>query len=255
MQYETRLNVRYADTGIQARLKPGMILNYFQDMATEHCTRLGVTGMDLLPKNLAWVVYRYQLNIRQYPVWRQGLHLKTWRHPANNLYELRAFEVRDDAGNLMITAKSAWILTRLDTRKPVRLKPHLPERMMTETANPIENDFEPLPEPTAADDSRSFVVRMHDLDFNRHVNNTVYAIWAMESAPRETAVQCLPHEIAIQYQGEAVFGNRITALTQAIGENPETAFIHTLYNDGSAETPITRVVTRWRPAEAFPGVA
>jgi len=253
MQFETQLTVRYAETGIQARLKPGMILNYFQDMATEHCKQMGVTGIDLLPKNLAWVVYRYHLNIYQYPVWRQTLQLKTWRHPANNLYELRRFDVFDNAGKLLITAKSAWILTRLDTRKPVRLKPHLPERMMTDLPYPIENDFEPVPEQTETNDSRSFVVRMHDLDYNRHVNNTVYAIWAMESAPRETAACCLPCEIAIQYQGEAVFGDRITTLTQTLGGNPEKAFIHTLYNDVSTASPITRVVTRWRPADAFSG--
>ncbi|MBS3757191.1 MAG: hypothetical protein KGY61_00855 [Desulfobacterales bacterium] len=252
MLYETNLAVRYAETGIEGRLKPGMILNYFQDIASDHCAELGVSALDLLPKNLAWVVYRYHLNIYRYPLWKEDLQFKTWRYPANNLYELRQFDVHDKAENLIITAKSAWILTRLDNKKPVRLKYHMPEQLMNGHQQPVENDFTPIPERTEKDDGRSFLVRMHDLDFNRHVNNAVYVIWALESVPADIAASRLPYEISIQYQGDAVFGDRITAFTQPFPEKPESeaAYLHTIHHDGE-DKPITRVITRWHPFDAF----
>ena len=250
MPYESTLTVRYAETGIQGRLKPGMILNYFQDIASEHCAEMGVSALDLLPKNLAWVVYRYTLNIFRYPVWKESVYIKTWRYPANNLYELRQFDVLDEMGDLIITAKSSWILTRLDTKKPVRLKYNMPDDLMNGHQMPIENDFPAIPEQTEMKDSRSFLVRMHDLDFNRHVNNTVYVIWALESVPPETVGQCLPHEIAIQYQGDAVFGDHVTTFTQPFPEKSDRSYLHTIFHDGQG-IPITRVMTKWQSIEAF----
>lgn len=255
MQYENRIVVQYAETGIQARLKPGMVLNYLQDAATDHCAELGISGIDLLPRNLAWVVYRYHLRIHRYPLWKQKLLVRTWRQPANNLYELRQFDVLDEDGGLMIRAKSAWILTRLDTRRPVRLKPNMPEHIMNGHQAPVENDLAEIPEQTALENARSFMVRMHDLDYNRHVNNSIYAIWALESVPRDTAEACLPAEIAIQYQGEALFGDRVTAYTQELaGANEGKDFLHAIYNNGGSSAPITRLFTRWQPAGNFPGV-
>ncbi len=253
MYFESQLTVEYAETGVDARLKPGIILNYLQDAATDHCVRMGISGIDLLPRNLAWVVYRYHLQIHRYPVWKDELIIKTWRYPQNNLYELRCFDVKDACGRLLIAAKSVWVLTRLDTHRPVRLKPHLPEAIMAGEQIPIENDFTELPESTEMNEPRSFWVRMHDLDFNRHVNNTIYAIWAMESVPGRIAETCLPKEIAIQYQGEAVFGDKVTAFAQRLKEEPDFTYVHTLYNEGKKNGPITRLLTRWQPIENFPG--
>jgi medium-chain acyl-[acyl-carrier-protein] hydrolase len=250
MHYRRRITVRYAETGIEARLKPGGVLNYLQDAATEHCAELGITAMDLLPHNLAWVVYRYHLLIHRYPVWRQALQVCTWRYPANNLYELRRFAIQDADRRTLISAKSAWILIRLDTKKPVRLSPNLPKRVLAEHPAPIADTFAELPEPAAGEEIRSFRVRMHDLDFNRHVNNTVYAVWAMESVPEETAASCLPSEIRIDYRGEAVFGDRITVSTRPLDSEWGSSYLHQV-SSSSANGPITRVMTRWEPAERF----
>jgi|SRR6056297_1489534 len=250
MPYETTLTVRYAETGIEGRLKPGMILNYFQDMASDHCAEMGVSALDLLPKNLAWVVYRYQLHIYRYPVWKERLSLTTWRYPLNNLYELRQFDVYDESARLIITAKSSWVLTRPDTKKPVRLKYHMPEALMNGHQHPVENDFSTVPELSEHTYTRPFRVRMHDLDFNRHVNNTVYVIWALESVPQAVAGHCLPHEISIQYQGDAVFGDQMTAFAQPVSGSSNHTYLHAIYHDGQG-VPITRVMTRWQPIENF----
>jgi medium-chain acyl-[acyl-carrier-protein] hydrolase len=231
-----------------------MLFNYLQDAATDHCSELGITGMHLQPKGLAWVVYRYRVRIIKYPVWRQDLSVRTWRCPANNLYELRRFEIRDNQGRILLHAKSSWILTRIDTKRPVRLGPNLPEHIMSGHQAPIENDFSELPEPGTANVSRSFSVRTHDLDYNRHVNNTVYAVWAMESVPAATARHFLPCEFQIHYQGEALFGDRVAVHTRPLENENGLAYLHDLYKERGPAVPITRVMTRWQPAEAFAGL-
>jgi hypothetical protein len=75
----------------------------------------------------------------------------------------------------------------------------------------------------------------------------------MESVPAQTFDACLPSEISILYQGEAVFGDRVTVFADPLAENPAPAYLHTIYNTGRKTGPITRLLTRWAPVEAFGG--
>ncbi|MGM0453543.1 MAG: acyl-[acyl-carrier-protein] thioesterase [Thermodesulfobacteriota bacterium] len=247
MVHEHQIRVRYAETGIGGRLKPVCIFNYFQDIASDHCAALGVSALDLLPHGLAWVVYQYTIDIGTYPAWKQLLTLRTWRHPFKNLYELRCFEVIDESGQCLITGKSSWVLTRTDTKKPVRLNRNLPETLFDSAGPAIENDFAPLPLPAAPDFTRTFTARMHDLDFNRHVNNSVFMVWAMEAVPAGIAQQFRPQKLAVLFFGEACYGEQITAATRQLESNPTQGFIHHLSNKSGKE--ITRVMTSWQPIE------
>jgi len=211
MIYEKKITVRYAETGVNGKLKPVSILNYFQDIASEHTSVLGVSAFDMFQKNLAWVFFRYQIQISKYPCWNDHLRIRTWRYPVNNLYEIREYEIFDDKDNLLICSKSSWILTSISTKKPVRLNKNLPPKLMTNKQQIESNDLVALSPITSHDFTRSFNIRMHDLDFNRHVNNSVYVVWALESIYQEIIKDHRPKEIIVNYLGESLYGETITS--------------------------------------------
>jgi len=242
--YEKNITVRYAETGVNGKIKPVSILNYFQDIAGEHTGVLGVSAFDLFPKNLAWVVFRYQILILDYPRWKDQLHLRTWRSPVNNLYELRQYEVYDAKDNLLISSKSSWILTSISTKKPVRLNKNLPPELMESNGQGIPNDLPDLPSITRHDITKSFNIRMHDLDFNQHVNNSVYVVWAIESISDEIITSHRPKEIIVNYLGESLYGDKVTSHTQEIETNPSHTFLHSMSSNHSQQE-ITRVKTVW----------
>jgi medium-chain acyl-[acyl-carrier-protein] hydrolase len=244
MIFEKNRWVRYAETGIAGKLKPGSIFNYLQDIASEHTAELGVSAWDLLPRGLAWVVYRYQLDIHRYPLWKDRLILRTWRYPFQKLYELRLYEIYDEKHDLLIEAKSSWILTSLKTKKPVRIDRHLPENLLTEHLIMIENDLISLDPVTVPDSQKTFQTRMHDLDFNKHVNNSVYAVWAIESVPPDIMTTHSLRKIIINYIGESLHGDRIQSNTQHLEANPSRVFLHSLISE-QAGKEITRVKTLW----------
>jgi medium-chain acyl-[acyl-carrier-protein] hydrolase len=245
MIYESRFQVRYAETGVDGRIKPVTLFNYLQDAASDHTAVLGVSAMDLLPMGLAWVVFRYRLTIHVYPRWHDYITIRTWRCPVQKLYELRQYEMRDTNGNLMVQAGSMWVLTRLASKKPVRLDRHLPGLLLTDHQKEIANDF--IPVPTAVRDGfhRSHAVRLHDLDFNRHVNNSVYAVWAVESVPPEIISTCLPSEIHIDYIDESLYGDQVTTYTQPVGKAPENAFLHIQVSNTTGKE-VSRLRTAWK---------
>jgi medium-chain acyl-[acyl-carrier-protein] hydrolase len=244
MIFEKKRTVHYAETGVNGKIKPVTILNYFQDIASEHTDVLGVSAFDLFPKNLAWVVFRYQIQIKAYPLWKDRLRIRTWRFPVNNLYELRQYEIYDDKDNLLISSKSSWILTSISTKKPLRLNKNLPQELMKDQQQEISNDLIALPQITSHDFSKSFNIRMHELDFNRHVNNSVYVVWAIESVTRAIISSHLPKEIIVNYIGESLYGDQVTSHTQEIETNPAHTYLHSIISNHSLQE-ITRVKTVW----------
>lgn len=249
MIYEIKRTVRYAETGIAGKLKPVSIFNYFQDIASEHTAKLGVSAWDLLPKGLAWVVFRYQLEMYRYPLWNDSLVMRTWRYPFQKLYELRMYEIYDDQKRLLIEAKSSWILTNLNTKKPVRMDRNLPVELLTGLQTEIENNLIALEPVAKADATRTFRIRMHELDFNRHVNNSVYALWALESAPADILTTHRPKKIIINYIGESLYGDRILSNTQQLDAHPYPVFLHSLSSEQS-QKEITRIQTVWESDES-----
>jgi len=249
MIYERKRTVRYAETGIAGKLKPVSIFNYFQDIASEHTAELGVSAWDLLPKGLAWVVFRYQLEIHKYPLWNDRLIIRTWRYPCQKLYELRVYEIYDDQKNLMIEAKSSWILTNLNTKKPVRIDRRLPADLLTDHQVKIDNNLIALDPIGSIDATRMFQIRMHELDFNRHVNNSVYAIWALESVPPDILTSFRPKRIILNYIGESLYGDRILSNTQQLNSAPFPVFLHSLGSERS-QKEITRIQTIWESGES-----
>lgn len=243
--HESRFKVRYAETGVNGLIKPATLFNYFQDAASDHTALLGVSAIDLLPMNLAWVVFRYRLTIHAYPRWHDPICIRTWRCPQQKLYELRRYEILGPDENLMVEAISIWVLTGLTSKKPMRLDRNLPNLLAPDHIKEITYDFIPVPPAVRDGFHRVHAVRLHDLDFNRHVNNSVYAVWAVESAPPEIISACLPSEICIDYIDESLYGDRVTTYTQHIESNPEHAFLHTQVSRNTGKE-VSRLRTAWK---------
>lgn len=243
--HENSFKVRYAETGVDGKIKPVTLFNYFQDAASDHTSVLGVSALDLLPRDLAWVVFRYRLAIRAYPRWHDHISIRTWRCPIQKLYELRRYEIWDKNDNLMAEAVSMWVLTSLTSKKPARLDRNLPNLLAPDHIKEIDYDFIPVPPAVRDGFHRSHAVRLHDLDFNKHVNNSVYAVWAMEAVPSEIISACLPSEIMVDYIDESLYGDHVTTYTQPVAGGPETVFLHAQVS-GTTGKEVSRLRTVWK---------
>ena len=95
-------------------------------------------------------------------------------------------------------------------RRPVRITDVLPDYPL-EPRRAIADDFPPLPRPGDSGREVQFTVRQSDLDMNRHVNNSVYLGWALESAPDEIAETRRPVDIEVGYRAEALAGDTVLA--------------------------------------------
>lgn len=244
--YKKRFTIRYSDINLHAELKMVKIFDYFQDIASEHAALMGVSGYDVLRKSLAWVIFRYHLKIEKLPSWNEIIEIQTFRSSYKKLYETRFFQGMDKEGQLLFEGKTAWILVDVATRKPARLDKHLPQ-LLTGYDISSPGDYEFLdPEPlTQVDEEAFFTVGMMDLDFNKHVNNSVYPAWAMEAVPEEILFAAGVAEIDIRFVSEALYKERIISQVQRINGSELPCFLHRIVRE-TDHMELARLKSLWR---------
>ena len=74
--YERCFKVQAHEMGPGGRAKLGSLLNYFQEAASEHAERLGASVLDLISKNLTWVLSRYHIKIFRYPLRNESFRIQ-----------------------------------------------------------------------------------------------------------------------------------------------------------------------------------
>ncbi|PLX73875.1 MAG: acyl-ACP thioesterase [Desulfuromonas sp.] len=240
--YQADYTVRSYEVDTDGRVRPLTLLNYLQDAAGEHASRLGASVPALLKMNLTWVLSRYHVHFHRFVPVHSTIHLKTWPSAKEGRFALRDFELVDGDGNPVVTATSSWMLIDLTSRRPVRIADHLPD-LPTVERRMVHDSFSSLPIPDRFDCELPFRVRHSDLDINRHVNNTVYVDWALEALPPSDIGRYRPRTIEVSYRAEANYGDRILSKTQFSSE-PEPISLHQLRRE-SDDREVARLRIFW----------
>ena len=242
--HERNYRVRSYEVDFQGQLQPVAILNYLQDMASEHAARLGFSVNELLRKDLTWVLQRSRTKIFRYPEIGESIRVQTWPSGRERLFALRDFEARDQDDRLLLQATSSWTLLNLKNMRPARLDVALPEYPSLDR-QALAIGFKSLPEMIEADIEIPFRVRLADLDINQHVNNAIYAGWALEAMPEEVSKEYRPAELEISYRGAAYFGENILSRSKLLESGETPVFLHQLVNQDNG-VELTRLKTRWQ---------
>ncbi len=235
--FSASFEIRVYETDHLARLTPVTLFNYLQETATRHVAARGSSMAELAARGLAWFLTDFRLSLARYPRRGEVVTVKTWGRRLKGLFAHREFEIIVGGGSPCGVATSRWVVVDLARRRLVRLDPALPAGFPTHPAAALEEAFEDLPEPARADFSRTFHVRLSDLDPNQHANSASYFDWLIEATPPATQAALAPLDMRIAYRREARAGAVVEVQSQAIearavrrsaapGPRPEQVFLH-----------------------------
>jgi len=214
------------------------LFNLFQHAADMSAAELGF-GYDFwAPKGMGWVGTGYHVIIDRLPKWREQVTLTTWPSGITPVTSLRDFEMTDASGKRVLTASSQWVLLDIAKKRPVSTAKHFSFKVTHGRA--IETDFPKLPDVERVDFEKTITVDFDHIDFNHHVNNANYPLWASQAVPPEFLRTHRPVELIVAFKRPAVQGDRIVIATQQ--EGLETR--HSLRSPDNA-TEYARVVIRW----------
>jgi len=242
-------DIGYSTLSFQGELKIVSIMNFLQDAASEHASAMGVSGFDLAKENLAWVISRYQIEIKKTPSWKDEIQIETWRTPIKNLYELRQFRIVNSNDIEIVTARACWVMIKKASNRPVRLSRYLPEKYLGENITSSMDIFHDLKKPVNIDFELPFRIRLQDLDLNAHVNNAIYVGWAVETVPEDFYRKQRPEHIDVVFHKESLYGETILSRTQIIVKGKNFQTLHTILgSNGTIE--LARINILWRSKTA-----
>ncbi len=236
--------IHFHEADCLGNARPVTLLNYMQDAAACHSDKFGYSLSYLQARNMTWVLSRYHIRVARYPKVGELIRVHTWRPALGGTFALRDFEVTDCNGNSLAVATSSWAIMNLETKRPVRIDTLITDFPIN-SRRALEDDFPSLPKLVKSDMEVPFKVRIADLDLNRHVNHTVYVVWALETVPQNFLHRLSPVEIEIGYRAEAFYGDTVLSRTSvARGEDP-VQLTHQLLNNRDGRE-LTRLTTVWR---------
>jgi acyl-ACP thioesterase len=203
------------------------------EAAAVHAAELGVSVFDLARLKLTWVLSRYHIRLLRYPAYGETVTVRTWPSLRQGTFTLREFEARSEAGPVAL-ATTSWLAVDLADKRPVDLDKRL-GLFPLHSERALDDDFQPIPRLESGERELECPVFKSHLDFNRHVNNSIYIRWALETVPEDVLFTWSPSEIEINFRREVFYGDRILSRSQRVAGKENPVFLHEIRRIRKAE--------------------
>jgi medium-chain acyl-[acyl-carrier-protein] hydrolase len=233
------------DVDTAGLLTPRALCAFLQEAAGGDAARAGYTMERLAEERLAWVIQWMRLEIERYPRRGETLAVTTWARGFERAIAWREFDVVDGSRARVAAGTSRWAVVDLAARRLVRLPEFVRRSPVPDRPPALDRAPAEIEAAAPADLERRFEVRRGDLDVVRHVNNTRYVEWALETVPDEIHENHRPSAFEIAFRREAVYGDVIVARTRRLADGGDVAFTHELRADGSGHE-LARAASVWR---------
>jgi acyl-ACP thioesterase len=221
--------------------------NLMQETAWHHATHLKVGYSDLAEQKYFWVLSRLSIQMDEYPGWGEKIKVRTWLTGMGRLFVLRHFSIANSKGDILGTAKSAWLVLDLKSRRPQRIEPVFKHLLHLFDDLPSAEEPEKLPAPVRSKMENSYTVRYSDIDMHHHVNNTKYIEWILDSYPFEMHRKYHIYTFEINFLAESSHGTEISIHSESSGDSSPT-FHHSVFSKGD-DRELCRARARWKPID------
>jgi medium-chain acyl-[acyl-carrier-protein] hydrolase len=223
----------------QLNIKPSALMQFFQEVATNHATSLGAGYDALIARELFWALSRLTVEITRMPRFGESILIETWPCGSEGLLFRRDFIVYDREQKVIIRAVSGWLLLTVSTLRPQRPSVlgiplpfnqgkyslnYFPDRIMTQTTQVSFNK----------------TVAYNEIDQNIHVNNTCYIDWATDCFQLKHYQEHLLTRFTLEILAETRWGDEIEL---RIGSHGMDSDIEAF--DRSSGTTLFKANLRW----------
>jgi medium-chain acyl-[acyl-carrier-protein] hydrolase len=227
--------IHYYEIDVKKRLLMTSLIDFLGDIATDHSEKLGL-GMDYLREsNVAWVLYKWDIDMYEYPIYGDKITIKTIPYAFKRFYGYRRFEVFNEVGELIGKAESQWIVINTEKKRPLRVPEHIGATYGVQGEGDEPFAFSDINKPSSISSEKEFKVRYTDIDTNMHVNNAKYVAWAIEGVPLEVVLNKALRCIRVTYSKETKYGDTVKVLTEIKEVDNKTVCLHKIVDSEGKE--------------------
>ena len=226
MTGQSTFTVRSTETDQSGQATLPALVGYMQEAAWDNTATMGISMYELLERGLTWVLQRMRVEMFRYPRHREGITVETWASGRERVFLHRDFRVYGADRELLGQATSVWLVMDVVKRQMVSVPDFITAVEVVPGAEPLPFAKGKLPQLQEAAYEAQMPVRWHDIDLNRHVTNTRYLQWVLESLPADILDKQQLQEIDIIFKAESTLGDTVAARAGIAEESH--AFLHTL---------------------------
>ncbi|MGI6157806.1 MAG: acyl-ACP thioesterase domain-containing protein [Saccharofermentanales bacterium] len=248
-----RYTVRFQDCNPCGHIHLHRLLDYAQDCDDRNCGLFGLKSDMLLKRGICWILISHATHFTgPFPVAEDTLIVDSWTRGTKGirLYrDNRYYRNVVDDEHLFGTASSQWILSELDTHRPLRPSDVTDVDDYNRRSDPTVGNMARIPrlKPFADDDDRAMLdmeVQLGNLDTNTHLHSMHYVRAAVDAAGKHLAIdpweeELIPVRFHIQFVSEMNYLDRMRVYLRPDGEDRvllegrhidtgDTAFLSTL---------------------------
>jgi medium-chain acyl-[acyl-carrier-protein] hydrolase len=240
--YEKEYEIHYYEVDYKKRALITSIVDFLGDIATKQSAELGV-GIDYLIENkIAWVLYKWNVDMYKYPTYGEKIKIKTCPYSMRKFYAYRTFEIFNTEGELMGKAESIWFLINVEKRRPVRISKDIYKFYGVDFEDESVLEIEDIAKPSNLNNEKTFNVRYSDIDTNQHVNNSKYIAWAIETVPMEIVLNYTLKNVKVTYEKETTYGETVRVFTEVINEDNLVVCLHKITGEEGKELTLLKTV-------------
>ncbi|WP_299817878.1 acyl-ACP thioesterase domain-containing protein [uncultured Pontibacter sp.] len=217
------------------------LVSYMQEAAWENTKDLGISMYDLLEHGLTWVLQRMRVEMFRYPKHGESITVETWASGRERVFLHRDFRVYTSEKELLGQATSVWLVMDVVKRQLVSVPDFIMEVEVVPGQEPLPFAKGKLPQLQDVQHAQQMPVRWHDIDLNRHVTNTRYLQWILDTLPTEVLEKHL-REVDIIYKAESILGD--TVLSEAGMGEAESILLHKLTSQDTGKE-LVQAKTEW----------
>lgn len=227
-RYEKEYEINYYNVDSKGNLKLTSIADFLCDVGMHQSEQLGVGIEALTNDNIAWVFYKYDIQVIRYPNLNEKVYVSTEAAAMKKFYAYRNYSIKDAEGNVVIKGRGIFLLIDIEKRRAIRV----PDTMgKVYDCNGESFDIDNLDKKFEQEIYREFFVRYSDIDTNGHVNNTRYMEWALEVVPRDIFDKCNMSRIKVNFLKEIQYGHKINSEAKIIDEDNKYIIHHRITDE------------------------
>lgn len=212
-KFSNNVRIRPSDLDKHFNLRPSTFLSLAEEIALDASESLGYGMTDLEEYDCAWVLSRTHINFHKCLASPTGAEIATWSKGFDGLFYSRDCTLISDNGDVIAESASLWLVMNLGTRGMVRgteqlmFMPTIPEDSDSATCTSAGRII--IPSNLEREFVEEIFATYSDIDSLGHVNNAVYADWAVKAVPDNLLEHTSIQEMDINYIREIRLGEMV----------------------------------------------
>lgn len=176
--YEWDTVVTSFEVDMFSRLRLSALMKLHQEIGEMHLKEFGTDSNRLRElQNVAFIFTKVAIKVRRLPVMEEKIRIRTWCSALKGVRFTRNYVVFSADGEVLTEAKGEVTTINLQNRKIVRPR-DIEDFSQFLYNDRLENSCEypqKIEPPEVCEHKQLRKIRFSDIDYNGHVNNTVYA--------------------------------------------------------------------------------